>query len=472
MKIKLLIISLFITLVGLQKVNGQKTINSNAWEEDYEFEALADQVDGGSVSIDITNTGGDIQECISKAKSQALFTIIFKGYPASNRATASTALSDLSNYNQNLDFFKNYLSSNTAGLAFVNKANTNTSKPGGKVDKKTIKSTTTVYILKTKLREDLQKQGYVESAASISDALGITPKIMIVPSNTWMKRAGFHSTVTSDMGEMDQYDYKSALSDPSMGIFQTIEGYLKQPLQKNGFEIANLSEQVNAIAQENAMNSMGDSEVEVSPLDILAKQAGANIWLHVSVLSEKVSGGMEMQYQITLNGVDPMTMTDVINGTPQVVKSAGDNDMTLISTTINAAIDNLLPEITAFFKKRDEEGVPIKVIFKKGADASFDFGSTVTVKGRQIPMAKLMDGVMNKVSEKASSAGGTKTRRPYDAVIPAKVEDFISGKIVANNAETFAYDVTAALSEFGISDGVEVQPVGLGRVIVIFKGDW
>ena len=444
-----------------------------AWEEDYQFEALADQADGGSVSIDITNTGKDIQECISKAKSQALFTIIFKGYPASNRATASTALSDLSNYNQNLDFFKNYLSSNTAGLAHVNKAQTNTSKPGGKVSKKVIKSTTTVYIMKSNLRADLEKQGYVESAASIAESLGITPKIMIIPSNTWMKRAGFHSTVTSDMGPMDQYDYKTALSDPTMGIFQTIEGYLKQPLQNNGFEIANLSEQVNAIAQENARNSMRETVIEESPLDLLAKQAGANIWLHVSVLTEKVSGGMETQYQITLNGVDPMTMTDVINGTPQVVKSAGDNDMTLIRTTINAAIDNLLPQITTFFKKRDEGGLPIKVTFLKGEDASFDFGATVTVKGRPYPMAKLMDGVMNKVSEKASpSGGGTKTRRDYDAVIPSKVEDFISGKIVANNAETFAYDVTAALSEFGISDGVEVEPVGLGKVFVIFKGDW
>ena len=207
-----------------------------AWEEDYSFKALADMAGGDQIQMNITNTGSDILDCIKKAKAQALFTIIFKGYSATGSASASTSLSDMKKYNQNLDFFKNYLSSNTAGLAFVSEAKTDTGTPSGKISKKVIRSTTTVKILKTKLREDLQEQGYVESAASIAESLGIIPKIMIIPSNTWMKRAGFHKQVASNLGMVDQYDYQNALSDPSMGIFQTIEGYLKQPLQKNGLK--------------------------------------------------------------------------------------------------------------------------------------------------------------------------------------------------------------------------------------------
>lgn len=456
-------LSIFIPLFGFAQ--------TPVWEEDYQFDVLADQADGGSVSLDITNTGATVQECISKAKSQALFTIIFKGYPASNSASASTALSDISKYNQNLDFFKNYLSSNTAGLAFVNRAETNTSKPGGKLDKKTIKTTTTVYILKTKLKEDLQKQGYVESAASISKSLGITPKIMIVPANAWMKAAGFHSSVNSSSGSMDQYDYQKALSSPAMGVFQIIEGNLKQPLQKNGFEIADLGAQLNQIAQENARNSMRETGIEQSGLDLLAKTAGANIWLNVSVITEDLSS-VEKQYQITLNGIDPLTMTSVINGLPQIVKSSGNNETKLITTAVNAAIDNLMPEITNFFKKRDQEGLPVIVTFMKGEDASFDFGSTIKVKGRPMPMAKMLDGVMNKVTNQSSPSGAASaTRRQYDAIIPSKVTDVISGKIVANNAESLAYEVAAALEEFGITAGVEVETVGLGKVFVIFKQD-
>ena len=468
MKIKLLIISLFITLVGLQKVNGQKTINSNAWEEDYEFEALADQADGGSVSIDITNTGGDIQECISKAKSHALFKIIFKGYPASNRATASTALIDLSNYNQNLDFFKNYLSSNTAGLAFVNKANTNTSKPGGKVDKKTIKSTTTVYILKTKLREDLQKQGYVESAKDIAESMGILPTVMIVPSNTWMKSAGFHSQVESDMGMVDQYDYQNALSDPSMVIFQTIEGYLKQPLQNNGFKIANLSAQIQAISAENAYNSMRNNVVQESAMDLLAKQAAADIWLNVSVLTETVSGGVEKQYQITLNGVDPLTMEDVINGTPQLVKSAGDNDLAQIRTTINAAIDNLIPEITKYFKERDENGIPGKIYFMMGEDVSVTFDDELEVDGDEYAFAEIVDAMVSEQAKKSTAIGRqTPTRRDYDVIIPTKMENKLSGKVEPFNYEKFARKVKAKVKKIGGLKAT-VETVGLGKVYVIF----
>ena len=81
------------------------------------------------------------------------------------------------------------------------------SKPGGKISKKVIKSTTTVYIMKTKLREDLEKQGFIKSAASIAESLGAKPSVLIVPSNRWMEFAGFKSTEETDMGPVDSYDY-------------------------------------------------------------------------------------------------------------------------------------------------------------------------------------------------------------------------------------------------------------------------
>lgn len=442
--------------------------NTPVWEEDYQFEVLTDQADGGTVAIDITNTGKDIQECIKKAKSQALFTIIFKGYPASNTASASTALSDMGNYHQNTDFFTNYLSSNTAGLAFVNKAKTNTRKPGGKVSKKVIRSTTTVTILKSKLRENLQEQGYVESAANIAESLGMNPTVMIVPSNAWMKTAGFHIQVESNMGLVDQYDYQSALSDPEMGIFQTIEGYLKQPLQKNGFEIANLSAQISQIANENARDAMRETYIQESPLDLLAKQANADIWLNVSVITETVSGGMEKQYQITLNGVDPLTMRDVINGTPQVVKSSGDNDMTLIRTTINAAIDNLMPEIIDFFTRRVEEGIPGMMIFKVSDDVSIDFEDEIEIEGEEYAFAEVIDAMVSKKAKEYSPSGSsTSTRRAYDVKIPTKIENKLSGKVEPYNYEKFARKVKSEIKKLG-GIKAKVETVGLGKVYVIF----
>ena len=183
--IKLSFFTLFLTTLCFGQVV------TPAWEEEYQFEAVADQADGGSVSIDITNKGADIAECIQKAKAQALFTTIFKGYPKTNNASGSAALADMSLYAQNSEFFKGYLSSTTGGLVFVNKAQTNMSKPSSKLDKKTIQSTTTVYLMKSKLREDLEKQGYIKSVGSLSESLGFMPTILVVPSDNWMTAKGF-----------------------------------------------------------------------------------------------------------------------------------------------------------------------------------------------------------------------------------------------------------------------------------------
>jgi len=178
-------------------------ITTPIWEENYQFEALMDLKDGGSVAVDITNQGKDINDCINKARSQAIYTIIFKGYGKTAKASASTPLADMAKYSQNLEFFKNYLASNTGGLAFVSKATTNTRKPGKKIKKKLIETTTTVYVLKSKLREDLEKQGFIESAADIVANLGGKPSLLIVPDDGWMEALGF-------MKEIDNQGLKEA----------------------------------------------------------------------------------------------------------------------------------------------------------------------------------------------------------------------------------------------------------------------
>ena len=145
---------------------------------------------------------------------------------------------------------------------------------------------------------------------------------------------------------------------------------------------------------------MRNNVVQESAMDLLAKQAAADIWLIVSVLTETVSGGVEKQYQITLNGVDPLTMEDVINGTPQLVKSAGDNDLAQIRTTINAAIDNLIPEITKYFKERDENGIPGKIYFMMGEDVSVTFDDELEVDGDEYAFAEIVDAMVSEQAKK------------------------------------------------------------------------
>lgn len=444
---------------------------SQPWEEDYQFEALLDQADGGSVSIDITNTGADINECIKKARSQALFTIIFKGYPKTNNASASTALADMANYNQNVDFYKNYLTSNTGGLAHVNKYNTNTSKPAGKVDKKTIKSTTTVYILKTKLREDLQALGYIKSAAKIAEQMGITPTILIVPSEMWMKQAGYAKSEMTDMGEVWSYDYQNAISDPKMAIFGSIEGFLKPTLQKNGFRILTLNDIMAQLSKANFENKNRKDKAQEDPLDILARTAQADIWLKVNLVQEKLSGGKELQYQLTLNGTDPLLMESKINGTPQTIKTAEDNLLKLVETTVNASLDNILPEITSFFVNRDKDGLPGKVEFLISENLSLTFDDDLTIEGEAYPFAEIVDAmVSNKATKYNPSGQQTGAMRTYDVVIPSKTENKLSGKVEMNSYEKFARKVSSELKSKLKDQNLAtiIENKGLGRVVVVF----
>ncbi|MEJ6681460.1 MAG: DUF6175 family protein [Flavobacteriales bacterium] len=442
-------------------------VTTPAWEQDYQFEALADQADGGSVSIDITNTGSDINDCISKAKSQALFTIIFKGYGKTNQASASTALSDMAGYNQNLDFYKGYLSSNTAGLAHVNKAQTNMSKPGGKISKKVIKSTTTVYIMKTKLREDLEKQGFIKSAESIAESLGSKPSVLIVPSNRWMETAGFVSTEESDMGQVVSYDYQSALKSSKMASFGTLEGFLTATLD-NTFRMQSLSSIMESIGTEMAENNMRDDVTQENSLDLLARTAQADLWIYIDAKQESLSGGQELQYTITLNALDPMINEMVINGLPQTVKTSGNNETRLLETTVNANIDNVRPKILDYFIKREENGLQGKITFLIGEDVGINFEDEIDVDGDEYAFAEIIDAMVGKKAKKYTPKGRqTTTRRTYDVWIDTKIENKLSGKVESNNFEKFGRKVKSEIKKLGSVKAI-VETRGLGNVVVVF----
>jgi hypothetical protein len=462
--ISILTFTLFFSL--LSQAQGQ------FWEEDYTFEAIADQADGGSVSVDITNTGLDIEECKKKARSQALFTIIFKGYPKTNNASASTALADMANFNQNLDFYKNYLTSNTAGLGFINNYQTNMSKPGGKIDKKTIRTTTTVYIMKGKLKEDLQAQGMIKSAANIAKSMGITPSILIIPSEEWMKSAGYAKKETTDIGEVTIYDWQNALNDPKMAIFISIQNYLNKPLQDNGFRIGSLSSIMQDLQKEMVQRSATKLKAQEDPTDILARVASADIWLSVNLLEEKVSGGQEKQYQLSFTGIDPILGEKKINMNPIIKKTSSDNDMVLIENSVNIALDQFIPELTKFFSSRDQEGLPGKVEFALAEDLDFNFSTEIEDELGTLTISELMENILGENTiYKQQIGAATSTYMFFDAKIPSKFENKRTGKTEMNTYKQIGSklrnEIKNKLKDKGVT--AEVESRGLGKIKVIIK---
>lgn len=448
----ILVLFLFISTFSF----GQLAIPS--WEEDYQFEAVADQADGGSVAIDITNKGSDINDCIQKAKAQALFTLLFKGYPKTNVASASAALADISVYSQNIDFFKGYLISNTGGLAYINKAQTNTSKPGMRVDKKTIKSTTTVYVMKSKLSEDLDRLGIIKGTETLSKALGFMPTILVVPSDTWMNSKGFMQKVETDLGTQYLYDYQNAITSKSMSTYTSIENFLRNPLSK-GFEVKSFSDIMTQVAAAKVENIQ--RKVEESEFDVMARTANAQIWIKVDLVELKISNKTETQYTLTLFGIDPLLARNVINGDPQTIITSGDNYMRLIETTVNAAIDNFIPKIVEYYDNLEKNGLDGEIEFRIAEGSEINFNSNL----EEGILAEYVDDFVGKNANKSSSIGSsTSTIRSYKVTIPTKRTNPRTGKIEGNDMEKYGRTVVKDLSNNGISG--EVRRLGLGKVVI------
>lgn len=80
MKQTKLILFVIATMFAFTNISMAQTV---AWEEDFTIEPFAQAADGETVLLDITNQGKDAQECIAKARQQAIFSVIFKGYDKS-----------------------------------------------------------------------------------------------------------------------------------------------------------------------------------------------------------------------------------------------------------------------------------------------------------------------------------------------------------------------------------------------------
>ena len=127
---KLLFILFFFALilnVGAQK-KGEVVIDP--WQEPC-TRAPYMQGKDGVIKLEITNTAETQEECIIKAKQQALFAVIFTGYTEGNNIPGATALSPsgVALYSEKEEFFKSFFTDVTKYAGYVTEAKLNTAKP-------------------------------------------------------------------------------------------------------------------------------------------------------------------------------------------------------------------------------------------------------------------------------------------------------------------------------------------------------
>ncbi|MEJ6735479.1 MAG: DUF6175 family protein [Flavobacteriales bacterium] len=432
---------------------------ANVWEENFSAESHGQHPDAGTVSIDITNQGADLNDCISKAKQQALYVAIFKGYAKSAAGPASAPLAEKQVYNQNLDFFNKYLSSNMEGLSFVNSATTNTRKPGAKISKKVIQMTITVEITKAALQKDLESQGIIKGVAD----LGFKPEVLVVPGNVYMKKLGFVKKIDNQGMPQTVYNYTDAVNDE---FFNSLNGFVSAKFD-DAFYMADFQSKLDAINAENQKNNMRQDGLKESEFDILARVVSAELWIKLDIKEEMVSGGQEMQFTITMNALDPLTNTKVINGLPQTIKTAGDNKMQLLENTINAVADEFRPRVLKYFTERETTGMKGKIVFQISEELEVNFDTEIEVGGgKEVAFKRVISSFVGKNSISSKAAGAqTSTRLVFDVWIPTRTIDWDDSEI-SNSFDVFGADVKGKVKKFGYKATTDAE--GLGKVIVTF----
>ncbi len=419
----------------------------------------------GLLLLEITNRGTDVDNCIAKAKQQAVFTVIFTGYEEANNIPAAPALSptDIALYNEKVDFFKEFFTNSAIYGSFTPEAKINTKKPVGTIDKKTVEASIIVTVSVDRLRKQLEAQNIIKSLVQF----GVKPTLIIVPSDTWMKNNGYVTEEDAQGVKNYKYDYLNAVSD------EKIKRALDEVSNKFGgpsgaFKVQNIKSKLDAINIEVAKNNARTDGKKESNADLFARTLAADLWIKIDYTKEMLEGGLKSQFTITLAATDPFTGEDAIPGKPIMLTSTGDNATQLLVNAMNGAAADFKPRVFDYFKNRQEKGIQGKLTISLLDQVDFDFDTEFTYKDEEKELKAILQLFIKKGSnERLQDGEQTNTTFKYDVTIPVEFSNE-EGQPEKNSFSNYGSGVASQIKKFGFT--CKTESTGLGKVEIIITG--
>jgi len=458
---------LLVLFVGVLQINAQKKGDPvvEAWREPCERAPYMQGKDG-ILLLEITNTAETQEDCVVKAKQQAVYAIIFKGYTEGNNIPSASALSPSGEalYSEKEEFFKSFFSDVTKYASYVTAAKLNTAKPVQKIDKKTVQASVIVSIEVERLRKDLEGQSIIKAMASF----GFKPKILILPSDDWYYAHEAYIKGTDDSGKIIP-DHISASHDPLISpALSAISNKFGGP--SGAFEVFNLE----AVIGKNAIQEFKDQQrsdaKKTSYLDAIMKTAPADVIVQVDIKENELERGLKTQLLITLIAIDPYTGAKWFEGKQIEKITSGDNRHQLLTAAMNGAADDFRPMLMEKFKQIVAEGIKGEITVSIGDAADFDFTTKFNVGGREYELSRILDGATKKVAVTAAPMGiQSASSRVYSGSIPFQYIDELAGGVLSTNTfENYAYMVASELGKCNLD--YVVESLGLGKVELILTG--
>lgn len=420
----------------------------------------------GIFLLEITNTAETQEECIVKAKQQAVYAIIFKGYTEGNNIPSAAALSPEGEalYTAKEEFFKSFFTDVTKYASYVTAAKLNTAKPVAKLEKKKVQSSVIVSVEVVRLRKDLEGQSVIKAMVDF----GIKPRILILPSDDWYVAHDMYIKGYDESGRAIP-DHIAASHDPLISDALTAMSN-KFGGPSGAFEVYNLE----AVIGKNSIQEFKDQQrsdgKETSYLDAIMKTAPADVIIHVDIKEKSMEHDTKTQMLITLSAIDPYTGSKWFDGKQVEKITSGSNRNQLLTAAMNGAADDFRPTLMEQFKKIVLEGIKGEMIVSLASGVDFDFNTKFKMAGREYELARILDGATRKAAKSAAPLGiQSEKSRVYAAAIPFQYEDELAGGVLTNNTfENYAYMVAAGLSECKLT--YKVESMGLGKVELVLTG--
>jgi hypothetical protein len=452
-----------LTLIGtFCSAQKKGSTNVDPWFEEFNREPFQQGRDG-TLLIEIKNTGKDVDDCVLKAKQQAVFAVIFTGYTEANNIPAAPALSptDIALYHEKVNFFQEFFNNTSQYGVYVPKAALNPKRPVSKLDKKTVQAYTIVTVEVDRLRKQLEAQEIIKSVVDF----GFKPTVLVVPSDTWMERNKYVNRVDNQGMTEKIYDYENAINNESIkNALNVVKEKLGGP--SGSFQVQDIPQRMGDFKMEVAKNNARSLAKRESNLDIFARTMQADLWVKVDFQTNKLKSGLETQFLMTISGTDPYTGNEVLPGKQIDKVTVGDNMFQLTKNAMGGAVDDFRPKLFEYFKKVTSEGLQGRLSIGFSDNVEEDFNTKFPYKGKDYELSRIVDAFLKRYAERSEPEGTqTEKMRKYSVNIPLEYMDELTEEKEKNSFENFSRQFRDELEKLGLSSVTENN--GLGKVEVI-----
>ena len=262
------------------------------------------------------------------------------------------------------------------------------------------------------------------------------PTIMVVPSEIWCHRNGFVTEFDNMGTTITVPDYARAFVENSE--IRTMVSAMADFMQKEGFPIQSLEQELNRLKNESAemammMGKNEGGEIAETPVERLRRNAKADIILNLDYTINKL--GPRQQIEFNLQAIDAYSSKIISGNTGTSSPISTSTPITsILEESVLSFKDNFLAGLQNYFNDLFENGREITVTFLRYDTSPIDFEEEYTINDYDVELADIIEawfadntvaGRFTTDTRSANRMRFTQVRIPLYAVNPVNGKEMV-----------------------------------------------